>query len=338
MSQYVSDGKAIVGAQLTAKQVMDQFGEGDYLKGKTAIVTGGNSGIGLETCKALASAGARVILCSRSLKAGESAVKEEIEKKGLGGYAVDSSNIIVKALDLNTLSSIKAFADDFIATEGRVDLLVLNAGIMALPKLTRTESGFESQIGVNHFGHVYLTRLLLPMMLKDGTSGRIAVLASSAHSQGRPNPDDLSFHKQPNKYSGWNAYGKSKSANILFAKSLADKLSGTQLTAVSVHPGVIQTALWRQSLFNKVVGYFIASKTVPQGAATTVYACVCPKIDTPGMRGDYLADCASCGVITDYCRDEKGDLREALWQATETELQAAVSAAGLGTLPEMPHA
>lgn len=337
MSNFISaDGKPIPGAKLTAKQVLDRFGDGMYLKRKVAIVTGGNSGIGLETCKVLASAGARVILCSRSVKAGESAVKEEIEKEGMGGYTVDSSNIVVKALDLNKLSSIKAFADDFQATEGRLDLLVLNAGIMAVPKLQRTEDGFEQQIGVNHFGHAYLTRLLLPFMHKQDSTGRIAVLASSAHDKGKPNNSDLNFKKDPSKYRAWDAYGKSKSANILYAKALAAKLQGTKLTAVSIHPGIIQTNLWRQSFFNRMIGSVITSKTIPQGAATTVYACVCPKIDTEGMRGEYLADCGSSMKITDYCLDTTGEMQRGLWDATDTELQAAVAEAGLCAMPAMP--
>jgi NAD(P)-dependent dehydrogenase (short-subunit alcohol dehydrogenase family) len=250
-------------------QVVDAFGADQYLKGKTAIVTGGNSGIGyelpiifrsdaslqniplhyvrgrLETCKALASAGARVILCSRSVAGGEAAVKAELASRGHGGYVVDTSNVVVKALDLNSLPSIKAFADDFSATEDRLDFLILNAGIMALPRLERTDAGFERQIGVNHFGHAYLVQQLQNKMLATpDTSGRVVVLSSVAHTMGSVVPSDLHY-KNGRRYAGWEAYGQSKLANLLFAKGLAHQLRGTPITAVSVHPGVIRTNLWK---------------------------------------------------------------------------------------------
>ena len=139
-----------LGCKSTALDVIKTFGEGKYLEGKTAIVTGGNNGIGLETCKALASAGCRVILCSRSVEKAEKAVAEEILKPGTGGYIVDdASKIIVKQLDLESFPSIKSFAEEYLQTEGdkTLDLLVLNAGIMATPKLEMTPSGFEKQIG-----------------------------------------------------------------------------------------------------------------------------------------------------------------------------------------------
>ncbi len=144
----------------------------------------------------MAFAGARVILCSRSVKAGETAINDEIKKSGHGGYIVDASNIVVKALDLNSLASIKDFATDFLATESRLDFLVCNAGIMALPSLEHTEAGFERQIGVNHFGHFYLTKLLQPKMLENKeTAGRIVVLSSSAHNMGSVRPADLHYNK-----------------------------------------------------------------------------------------------------------------------------------------------
>ena len=139
-----------LGCKSTALDVIKTFGEGKYLEGKTAIVTGGNNGIGLETCKALASAGCRVILCSRSVEKAEKAVAEEILKPGKGGYVIDDiTKITIKQLDLDSFSSIKSFVTDYLSTEGDkpLDLLVLNAGIMATPSLQMTSSGFEKQIG-----------------------------------------------------------------------------------------------------------------------------------------------------------------------------------------------
>lgn len=305
-------------------QVIEQFGEGKYLTGKTAIVTGGNSGIGLETCKALALAGCKVILCSRSVSAGEKAVKEEISQAGHGNYVADASLIKVKALDLQSLQSVKSFADEFLKEEDRLDFLVLNAGIMALPSAEYTEAGFEKQIGVNHFGHFYLTELLLSKMTEDSSSaGRIVSLSSVAHDMGSINCDDLHF-KNGRRYAGWGAYGQSKLANILFAKELADRLKEQgkdHVTAVAVHPGVIQTNLWRASLFNRIVGSVVKSKNIPQGAATTVYACVAPRVSTEGMRGAYLND---CGPAEPTDKAQSKELRQQLWKVTDEQLKEAV--------------
>lgn len=132
--------------------------------------------------KALAYAGARVILCSRSVKAGEAAIEHEVKQKGEGGYVVSSPDIKVMQLDLNSLASIKNFATEFLKSEERLDGLILNAGIMATPKLERTEAGFEKQIGVNYYGHVYLIQLLLEKMkATKGTLSRIVFLSSIAH-------------------------------------------------------------------------------------------------------------------------------------------------------------
>lgn len=283
----------------------------------------------METCKALASAGAKVYLCSRSVSAGEKAVAEEICQPGLGGYVVDKSNIVVKPLDLQSLPSIKAFADDFLKSESRLDFLVLNAGIMALPTQEFTEAGFEKQIGVNHFGHFYLTQMLLPLMQSVADSaGRVVVLASSAHAaMGNMDVNDLHYTKG-RTYKAWMAYGQSKLANVLFAKGLGDRTVGTHVTSVSVHPGVIQTALWRQSMFNRLLGGFIKDKTVPQGAATTVYGCLCPRVATDGMRGAYLTDCGPT-MPSNMGQDADKKLREALWKVTEEQLAAAVKKANL---------
>jgi NAD(P)-dependent dehydrogenase (short-subunit alcohol dehydrogenase family) len=269
-----------------------------------------------------------VILCSRSVSAGEKAIKDEIEQMGEGGYVADSGNIVVKALDLTSLASVKAFAEEFKATEKRLDLLVLNAGIMALPRRETTDAGFEKQIGVNHFGHAYLTQLLLASLDCPDTLGRVVVLSSSAHTMGRVVPSDLHY-TQGRAYSGWEAYGQSKLANLLFAKGLADSLSAkTHITAVSVHPGVIQTNLWRQSTLNRIVGCVVTSKSIPQGAATTVWACVAPRVGTDALRGAYLEDCR-VSVPSTAGLDSDKKLRAALWAATEEQLREAVSKAGL---------
>jgi NAD(P)-dependent dehydrogenase (short-subunit alcohol dehydrogenase family) len=316
------------GKKTTAKQVVDAHGEGKYLNGKTAIVTGGNSGIGLETCKALASAGARVILCSRSMEAGEKAIEEEIKKPGHGGYVVeDVSNIVVKPLELADLKSIKAFADDFLATEERIDFLVFNAGIMALPKREETSSGFEKQIGVNHFGHFYLYSLLEDKLKAQKFPSRVVVLSSIAHTGGSIDLNNLHFTGK-RSYGRWSAYGQSKLANILFAKEVADRTKGnSQITAVSLHPGSIQTNLVRHmnvpGFLRPLLVHALINKTIPQGAATTLYACLGKELDKEENRGVYLDDC-NISKPNKEARDEKGIMRKALWEVTEKQIQEAL--------------
>ena len=281
------------------------------LSGKVAIVTGGNSGIGVETVKALASAKCKVIMACRNVAAGKTA-REDMYRR----YDVD-----VEELDLNDLASVKAFADRV----NVVDVLVLNAGIMALNQKELTVDGFEKQIGVNHFGHAYLTRLLRPKLEARGTletPSRIVVVASVAHgfADEEWTPQDIDFKQV--KYSPWGAYGNSKLANILFAKALAKRLPET-VTAVSLHPGVIRTPLWRNASGGFLLARFLADKSIPQGAATTVWAAVAPSVP----RGEYLDDCAVASKRSDQAKDDT--LADALWDVTESRLDAAVAKRGL---------
>lgn len=326
------------GAKSTAREVYEKFSDGSqtYLKGKTAIVTGGNSGIGLETCKVLAYGGAKVILCSRSVSNGEKAVEEEIKQLGVGGYIVSDPNIIVKELDLNSLQSVKAFAEDILASEEHIDFLVYNAGIMALPTLEHTADGFEKQIGVNHFGHFYLTQLLRERLDAQTSKARIVVLSSTAHTMGNPNLDTEDMHfSKGRKYSNWTAYGQSKLANLLFAKELADQFTAANkpIKVMSVHPGVIQTALWRSTGLSggigaMVLGALVANKSIPQGAATTIWACLNPYVENAeaeegklAVNGAYLSDCGPILPGTPDGIDDDKHLRKALWAATERDLE-----------------
>lgn len=309
-----------LGKKSTALDVIKAFGEGKYLTGKTAIVTGGNAGIGLETCKALAYAGCRVILCSRSLDNAKKAIETEIMKPGIGKYVVDdTSNIIIKALDLDSLKSIKTFADDILATESRIDLLVLNAGIMALPKLEFTSSGFEKQIGVNHFGHAYLTSLLRDKMVSQDFPSRIVCLSSVANNMGKIVADDLHFKNRP--YSPWAAYGQSKLANILFSKHLADELVGTKVSTVSLHPGIIATNLYTDTgILGFLASYLATDKNIPQGASTTLWACVSPRVENADFQGTYLLDCAP--YKPNPIAEDKA-VRDALMKSTYEQLKDA---------------
>lgn len=349
--------QASLGSKSTAADVRSAFAVPDFLLNSgrkipwpkatvvprgTAVVTGANSGIGLEAAKELLKLGCRVVLCSRSVEAGEAALACLAKDEG-----VDASLGRVVQLDLADLDSIREAAREILDVDPSIALLLNNAGVMATPQLT-TKQGFELQIGTNHIGHHALTRLLLPAMVDDG---RVVTVASTAHTMGEVDTGNLFFDGNtpgsgssgssgdddgtPRKYTPWGAYGQSKAANILFAKALADRLEaeGSRILSMSLHPGVIRTPLWRHSASGKrgkaltwLVHRFIIDKTVPQGASTSIYAALAPEDAVPS--GAYLADCA-VAEPNEQCADLEGSTREALWTLTE-EL---ISGAGLA-LPD----
>ena len=207
------------------------------LTGKTAIITGANTGIGLETAVDLAKRGARVILACRSVEKGEAAVQTVKERSG-------NNDIVFSEVNLSSLQSVRDFSARILAEERRIDLLINNAGVM-VPPYSTTEDGFELQIGVNHLAHFLLTNLLLER-LKEAPSARIVNVSSSAHQVGKINFDDL---QSKSSYSRMGAYAQSKLANIVFTRSLARRLEGGNVTAFSLHPGVVRTELARHVPF-----------------------------------------------------------------------------------------
>ncbi|XP_025837099.1 retinol dehydrogenase 13 isoform X3 [Agrilus planipennis] len=261
------------------------------LDGKTAIVTGSNTGIGKETVKDFFLRGARVLmLCRNTEKAQEAA--EDIKKQCTGKTGL--GEIVVEELDLSSLKSIKTCAEKVKNNEDRINILVNNAGVMMCP-LTRTEDGFEMQFGTNHLGHFYLTLLLLPKIIKSAPA-RIVNVSSLAHNRGQMNFDDLNWEKR--NYSAVGAYGQSKLANILFTKELARRLQEKNLhgvTAYSLHPGVIRTDLGRHLDQTVCFGSsFLFSKSIflkspLQGAQTSIYCSVDESLDKE--TGLYYSDC-----------------------------------------------
>ena len=207
------------------------------LTGKTVIITGANTGIGLETAVDMAQRDARVILACRNRQKGENAVAE-VKRR------CSNQNVVFVQLDLASLKSVRAFATKVLKEEPRIDILINNAGVMHTP-YTKTEDGFELQFGVNHLAHFLLTNLLLDR-IKESPSGRIVNLTSLGHKWGTINFDDLHGEKS---YSQTGAYFQSKLANILFTRSLAKRLQGTNVTAYSVHPGAVNTELVRHHPF-----------------------------------------------------------------------------------------
>ena len=224
--------------------------------GRTFVVTGANSGIGLAAARELARAGGRVVLAVRD------------EQRGRAAADSIDGDTEVRRLDLADLSSVRAFAD---AWEGDIDALINNAGVMAIPE-ARTADGFEMQIGTNHLGHFALANLLLPHV-----QDRVVVVASGAHRMGSIRLDDLNW--ESGDYKRWPAYGQSKLANLLFTSELQRRLAeaGSDVRAVAAHPGYASTNL--QSHTGNVfqhVGMWLGNKLIAQsdeqGAWPTLYA------------------------------------------------------------------
>jgi len=242
--------------------------------GRVAIVTGANSGIGLETARALAHRGAKVVLACRNPAKALSALDDI--RKGAPGCTVEAL-----PLDLSNLAGVRAFATGFLAGRDRLDLLVNNAGVM-IPPYGKTADGFELQFGTNHLGHFALTGLLLPL-LRATAGARVVTVASLAHRSGRIVFDDLDWHRR--RYSAWLAYGQSKLANLLFHFELARRLqaSGDGTIAAAAHPGWTNTDLQRHSGFMSRMNPLLAMSPA-QGALPTLYAAT-----SPGVRsGQYF--------------------------------------------------
>jgi NAD(P)-dependent dehydrogenase (short-subunit alcohol dehydrogenase family) len=270
-------------ARSTAREVVN----GHNLNGREAIVTGGASGIGVETVRALALAGARVIIATRDAAKGE-AVAATLRKE------TGSAKIEFRSLDLASLQSVKSFVGSFLALRRELHLLINNAGIMAAP-LAYTDAGLESQFGTNHIGHFLLTIGLLPA-LKSAGKARVVSLSSLGHRRSEVHFDDINFRQRP--YDPWLAYGQSKTANILFAVGMTQRFSADGISTNAVHPGGIMTGLQKYVSREEQMkmGWIDDAgmlnprmKTIEQGAATSIWAAVAPELDN--VSGRYLEDC-----------------------------------------------
>jgi NAD(P)-dependent dehydrogenase (short-subunit alcohol dehydrogenase family) len=243
--------------------------------GRTAIVTGANTGIGLETARMLALKGAAVVLACRNPEKGKAALARiEAEKP--------SGSATLAALDLSDLDSVAAFAEGFAAKHDRLDLLVNNAGVM-VPPLSRTRQGFELQFGTNHLGHFALAGRLLPLVL--GTAGaRVVVVSSTAQSFGRIDFADLNWERRA--YVPFKAYGQSKLANQMFALELSRRLaaSGSGVRATAAHPGWTATDLQRTSGAARFFNPLFAMKPA-DGALPTLRAATDPAAQSGSYWG-----------------------------------------------------
>ncbi|MCU0311468.1 MAG: SDR family NAD(P)-dependent oxidoreductase [Acidimicrobiales bacterium] len=281
------------------------------LRGRTALVTGATTGLGLETARALAAAGARVVVSARSAEKGDAAVTA-IEE------AVDGASVEFGVLELGSLSSIRSFADDIGGRLDRLDLLIANAGIMMVP-FGRTEDGFELQFGTNHLGHFLLVGRLLPLLVAAAPS-RVVVLSSAGHHAAGVDLDDPNYERRD--YGKMDAYGQSKSANVLFAAELDRRYGPLGVHAYSVHPGMVATELGRHFTRDDMAELAgRASKAGTQlpplvqvdvGASTTVWAATAPELE--GQGGAYTADRAVAAPAP-HAADPR--VAAALWALSE---------------------
>jgi NAD(P)-dependent dehydrogenase (short-subunit alcohol dehydrogenase family) len=257
------------------------------LTGKRAIVTGGSSGIGIETAQALAAAGADVTLAVRNTEAGARVASEITATTG-------DAAVHVAELDLADPRSVAAFA---VGWSGPLDILVNNAGVMAIPELELTDKGWELQFATNHLGHFALASGLHDALAEAPAGARIVSVSSRAHLRSPVVFDDVNFASRP--YDPWLAYAQSKTANVLFAVEATHRWADEGITANAAHPGAIETNLVRhldpayvEQLRESGVYQY---KTAEQGAATSVLAATSPLLE--GVGGRYFQDCNEAPVV-----------------------------------------
>jgi NAD(P)-dependent dehydrogenase (short-subunit alcohol dehydrogenase family) len=317
------------GARTTALEAID----GIDLTGRLAIVTGGYSGLGLETTRALLSAGADVIVPARTLAKAEAALDALLDAGDANGDPF-LGELIVADLDLADPQSIDHFTADILELERGIDILINNAAIMACP-LARDARGFESQLATNHYGHFQMTMGLLPALLDARDGARVVSLSSIGHARSPIAFEDPHFNERA--YDKWSAYGQAKTANALFALELDRRGAAFGLRAFSVHPGGIMTDLQRSLSTDEMraMGWIDEAgtpnaifKTPEQGASTTIWCATAPDLD--GMGGVYCEDCdiavaAEAGGgygpgVRPHARDAEAALK--LWDLSERETGA----------------
>ncbi len=273
------------------------------MKGKTCLITGGNSGIGKATALGLARMGANVAIVSRDKEKGEMALTEIIAKSG-------NRNVELMLADMSSQDSIRRLASDFKAGHEKLHLLVNNAGVY-LTRRTTTVDGLESSFAINHLGPFLLTNLLLDI-LKASAPSQIVNVTSDAHNGAKINFEDLQGEK---KFSGWQAYGQSKLAMILFTRELAKRLDGTGVTVNSAHPGVVRTNFAKNNgglvaLGFRLIGPFFIG---PETAAKRILH-VATSPDLQGVTGKYFTKMHEAKSSQESYDD---DSAQRLWKVSE---------------------
>ena len=312
-----------------ATSTTDDVLSGVNLKGKRIFVTGVSAGLGVETARALAAHGARVVGAARDLGKAEVATARVRDAAAAAG-----GNFEMIALDLANLKSVRTCADALLARGEPFDVVIANAGVMATP-FGHTADGFETQFGTNHLGHFELVNRIAPLIR---AGGRLVNLSSAGHRFANVDLEDPNFERTP--YDPFVAYGRSKTANILFAVAFDQRHRARGIRAAAVHPGGIHTELGRhmdpshaQSMLEQIDKQLAAEgkppyqwKTIPQGAATSVWAAVVASPDEVGGRycenchvGRVVADTAVISVVSEGVRGYALDPQnaEALWNKSE---------------------
>ena len=284
------------GATYTADDVLS----GVNLRGKRILVTGVSAGLGVETARSLAAHGAAVVGAARDLAKAEAATAPVRKDAAAGGGSFE-----LVGLDLASLASVRACAEGLLKKGDAFDAIIANAGVMATP-FGHTTDGFETQFGTNHLGHFVLVNRIAPLIRPEG---RLINLSSAGHRFANVNLDDPNFERTP--YEPFVAYGRSKTANILFAVAFDRRHRERGIRAAAVHPGAIRTELGRymdagqmQALVDQINNQLAADgespfqwKTIPQGAATSVWAGVVAPADEIGGR--YCENCHVGQVVPD---------------------------------------
>ncbi|MEO7094149.1 MAG: SDR family oxidoreductase [Polyangiales bacterium] len=277
------------------------------MRGKTVLVTGGNSGIGKETAIALASLGAKVVVTSRDPAKGKAAADEMKARAGV--------DVPCLALDLASFASIRAFATEFLEKYDALHVLVLNAGLV-LSERTQTKEGFETTFGVNHLGHFLLTELLRERIVQSAPA-RIVVVSSDAHRRAKTGLDFDDLQRKQ-KYAGMDVYCESKLANIYFARELARRLEGTKVTVNALHPGVIASGFAADGDAKGLIAWLFKLgrpflRTPLQGAQTTIFLASSPAVE--GVTGKYFDSNAREVHPTRIAQDDAAAQR--LWSLSE---------------------
>ncbi|TFV88752.1 SDR family NAD(P)-dependent oxidoreductase [Blastococcus sp. CT_GayMR16] len=306
-------GSTPFGASTTAAEVV----AGLDLTGRRIVVTGGSSGIGVETARSLASAGADVTLAVRNPAAGEQTAADITATTG-------NDRVSVATLDLADQASVRAF---LAAWDGPLHVLVNNAGVMASP-LMRTPEGWEMQFATNHLGHFALATGLLPALRAAG-GARVVALSSAAHLRSPVVFDDIHFERRD--YDPWLSYGQSKTANVLFAVEASKRWADDGIAVNALMPGAIPTNLQRYVTDEEIAAMRKAAggggpswKTIEQGAATSVLLAASPVVE--GISGRYFEDCQEAGLnqpgtrtgVAAYALDPEAAAR--LWNVSEETL------------------
>jgi len=289
---------------LGSKTTADEVLRGVDLSGRFMIVTGANTGLGFETARALAAAGARVLLACRSAEKGRDAVSK-IQQ------AHPDADVASATLDLASFTSIDAFVESIEDTS--IDVLICNAGVLNA-SYQESDGGIERTVGVSHLGHFLLVKGLLPKLLA-GHQGRVVMLGSEAHRSPRTLDFD-DFPLSPENYSQLKSYGQAKLCNTLFANELQRRYGDQGLTACSLHPGnLVTTEIGRDSLLTRIVMKLVSpfTKSPAQGAATTVLCTIHP--DAEAVAGRYFSHCQPAKMSQEA---QNPEVARRLWELTES--------------------